>query len=189
MRRQACGETEGKSRRLGLACLLFCSSCLVTNDVEFKVVNSPSSVIRTSPEAFDRVPPASDPDCVPVDGHVVMQFEAAIRDNDVDQKLQVRIFVNGEYALATDAPPATMAIPDRVLSNNICIDANMRFNRACSYVEVLVSSEFNDDPGKQSEPLLPGDIGRAEWFVLGDARNFPYAGPVSCMGHVDAGVP
>jgi hypothetical protein len=173
---------------LGLTCLLSAAACLVTNDVEYKVVNSPPSVVPVSPNQFTYVPRDSDPDCAMSAGKSFMQFDVTIYDEDVDQNLTVRVVVDDKFHSFVDVPPASGAAAQRSLPNVLCIDTAV-FRKPCTKVEVLVTSAFDGNIADVKKPLIPGDLGHTSWFVLGGSRDTPDANPSDCEVLFDAGLP
>lgn len=184
------GQRDGVALRHGralvLTCLVFAAACLVTNDVEYKVVNSPPSLVAVSPPPLTRAPLNSNPDCPMSIGRTMMKFDLTIYDEDVDQDLKIKVLVNGIFTQGIGVPPASGATARRTLPEPLCLDTSL-FVNPCTLVEVLVTSEWADtDP---NAPLTPGDLDRETWFVQGSPMSNADANSSHCEALLDAGVP
>lgn len=151
---------------LSLALAACGMGCLVTEQVDFpKEVNTPPNIL-----ADETVPAANrviiaDLDVFRDDAGVAgapLAFQFAVRDENVEQSLEVRILIRGR--LQGDK---LGAIPGGQLERTYNFDLQpvIDFSNPgeCYTVDVYVSGQFRSEGG--ATPVIPGDVDSVTWWV------------------------
>ena len=197
MRRSAWRTRDGRRARAAGACALaaLTASCLVTDRPEFGEPNVPAHLTPLAPADFTRVPDRPDQAACGTSGIVTestgditpwMAFSVALSDQNIEDRLQARLVINGTEEIATNSIPPT----GEVERGPLVLCAKRRgFSARCNRVEILVSSDFSIT----NEPYateIPGDLARWQWWVLAPSADDPLARPSDCEQQLsDAGVP
>ncbi len=155
------------------------AGCLVTDKIEFDEENVPAIVTRTEqPRVFSRLKSEGDQLCMGDVGSstVAMAFVVNVADANIDDQLDVRAIVNGQWVASATVPPGTFNRGSQLL----CV-RNSALTSECNYVVIGVSRSFaNND----SDPLTPredDDLGTVDFWVLGRADDLPNATPEHCF--------
>lgn len=121
----------------------------------------------------DRI--AGGPDAGPI---ASVRIDVEVRDPDVDQELQYKVYVDYQRGVTDDPviaeflPPRPSGAADR-RRRPLSFDVPIRSLRepGCHRIELLVSQRFqprtSDTTGR--EPLVTGDLGTATWWVATQA--------------------
>lgn len=173
------GRPSLASAALGSGAYLL-SACLVTEKVDYYSPNVPAQVEKLAPEDFDTVPnmpECSDKDTGPNTPWV--RFQIDVSDRDVEDELLARVIVNGKSVTTEDLPVTGRPKRDTF---SYCVQ-RQRLDAACLHVEILVSNKFVDNQGDRQPYLTadPNDVGRVEWWLLGQSENYPEVGPSACQ--------
>jgi hypothetical protein len=150
-------------------------ACLITQHVQ---VDPPDNF---PPAVAD--PLAPPPDYRPIGSHISLAdlepgdagpptsiaFEVAVRDPDVDQRLEYQVWVNyitgSPFALRGLLVPDDATDADRT-TRLLRFDLPRASLIACNRVELRVTSSFQFvDP---REPDIEGDLGTATWWIVSD---------------------
>ncbi len=155
---------------LGLA--LSQMACVVTDPIAFPdEANVPPSIVSRALAAnpldkivrFDVDQSGSSPDGgAPVPNEKT--FEVYVRDPNLTQRLQAKIFVDGlGTSLDREVPPsAQLARPFEFTVAGSFLPLTAEGSGACHKVELLVSGEFRFG---SREPLVDDDLAQAVWWV------------------------
>lgn len=93
-----------------------------------------------------------------------IHFEVEVRDPNVEQPLQGRVYFDNTLLRELLIPPVLDA-PDprrRTVRFDIPLSG---IARGCHLVELLVTSEGGFEPYPSREPREPGDIGSGQWWI------------------------
>jgi len=146
------------------------SGCIATDRIEFEVVeNFPPSII-SQPEAefplneiaainLDDPPSGEGPE---------MLLQTIIRDPNVEQTLEFRIFLDSEPPPAAEFPiqegpiePSGFVERDR----EFAIPYELFTPGRCHKIELVVVGQFADTVVEPRRPVEPGDIDQVTWWV------------------------
>ena len=98
--------------------------------------------------------------------HQAFELDFVVRDPDVDQSLELLVFVDGRSTGIADGDQIPVAVDgDRRVRSVSYSTANILEDLrppGCHTIEILVSGSFL--PGRP-EPTEPGDLGTAVWWV------------------------
>jgi hypothetical protein len=165
---------------LALAGMGLMGACLVTERVDFPFNNSPPVILSMEPDLLTHIPSTLPPVCrssLSLDDRG-FELSLEVRDPDVEDNLDVRVFVNDSTRAHAgfSLPPNGLAKRDRY---PVCVPADAKvFSRACNLVDVRVSRDFKED--KAGEPKTEGDLARARILVLPAVEDLPGASSADC---------
>lgn len=112
-------------------------------------------------------------------GSVTQQFEVTVL-YDAPAALQVRIFRGRDRPCTDDAPgtcgtfvSSGLVVPrtGTQLERKISFSVSMTVPGECTAVDLYVSPEFKNDVPGQHEPVRPGEVAHARWFVAVEQIN------------------
>ncbi len=151
-----------------LAPLLLCvtaSACLVTEDVDYSPEPNWPPSIESQPGAQHplRELVVVDLDALPDGGLSELPLEVEIRDPNVDDELQAKVFVDEEQNATVRAPVPPSGEPVRRLTVAVPLQGPLLV-LGCHRVELRVTRRFRFVPPQ--EPEEPGDLGTAVWWVV-----------------------
>ena len=154
---------------LGL-CFSLLGGCVVTNKIEFDVpTNTPPAIVVTG---LAGTPPGASIDRIirvdrsdPTQPPVTLTFN--VRDPDVSQSLEGRIFVDWDHDTGTGPAPALFTIPpsgtDVRSASQVVPDNLLRGVGECHRIELLVAGSFGPPDGRA--PVETGDIAQAVFWA------------------------
>lgn len=112
------------------------------------------------------------------------QFEAEVRDPDIDETLEGRVYLDNNLALELRPIPTALDSDDPVRRRvSFSIPRESFTMEKCYLVELLVTSEGGFEPFPSRLPRRTGDIGSGTWWV----RVHRSEGPVD-MGRCTVGL-
>lgn len=175
-------------RGLGLVCLLGAAQgCLVTDTIDFPEEANVPPVITSAPGAvnplnrFVRV----DLDEVVDGGSNELRFDVLVRDENVSQRLEAKVFLNYRPEFASPDQelgyfqiPATGSVT-RSASFAVIRD-RVRPAGECHKLELLVSGRFEFEAGSRN-PEIPDDIAQAVWWIATTDRESPVVDARGCQ--------
>ncbi len=148
------------------------SGCIATDRIEFDPAeNFPPSII-SQPEAefpLNEIGQINLDDPLPPDQAAEMPLQVIIRDPNIDQTLEYRIFLDSPPPPAAEFPiqqgtvepnvgllerPSEFFIPYEALGPGIC-----------HKIELVVAGGFASGSVEPRRPVEPGDIDQATWWV------------------------
>jgi hypothetical protein len=152
--------------------LLFLLSCLVTDHPEYGEPNVPAHLVRGLPRDFERARPA--PECV--ESNSWMPFHVEVTDANIDDNLEARIYVNGDWLANRNVQILRTGLAERA-PLVMCADQT-NFNSPCNLVEIRVSRRFalND----VFAPLEPGDLAIVSWWIFDESIEEQEVLPADC---------
>jgi hypothetical protein len=153
----------------GLPLLL---SCLVTDHPEYGEPNVPPHLVRGPPLDFDRARPG--PECVETNSW--MPFHVAVSDANIDDSLEARIYINGDWLSNRNVQISRTGVAERA-PLVMCIDQD-KFNGLCNLVEIRVSRRFALN--NVYEPLEPGDLSIVSWWIFDESAEEQEVLPEDC---------
>lgn len=179
-----------------VACSLSSMACLITREPVYEEApNLPPSVHGSASSPMNRVQvvrldlPSPGADAGPTS--TGLDFTAIVRDPNVRQRLEGRLFVN----LYDGVDPETeepVAEDEAYLRDRIAIPVSGSFERifpftiprgvlipGCNWIELHVSEELQGYPSLA--PVERGDIGTGTWFVGGITAGTPAADLRGCQ--------
>jgi len=153
------------------------AGCLVTDKVDYTVANTPPTITSITPSALTRIPETPPLACSPRLG---IELKVDVRDPDLDDKIQVRVLVNGQLFPGVGNSISASGAPARQ-TLTLCVPSSARFfANACNLLEVLVSSGFVEGSDFAATEI-PGDLARAQLLVLASVSDEPGASSEDCL--------
>ncbi len=148
--------------------LLLCwsvSACLVTEDVDYSPEPNWPPSIESQPGAQHplREMVVVDLDAPPDGGLSDLPLEVEVRDPNVDDELQAKVFVDDGTNATVRAPVPPSGSPVRRLTIAVPLQGPLLV-LGCHRVELRVTRRFRFVPPQ--EPEEPGDLGTAVWWVV-----------------------
>jgi hypothetical protein len=160
------------ARAAGGLPLLFLLSCLVTDHPEYGEPNVPAHLVRGAPLDFERARPG--PECMETNSW--MPFHVEVSDANIDDTLEARIYVNGDWIPNRNVTIVRTGVAERA---PLVICADQRdFDSRCNLVEVRVSRRFALN--EQLEPLEPGDLAIVSWWIFDESTEEQNVVPADC---------
>lgn len=184
-----------RSAWLGLLCGLLpvVSSCLVTENTDFRGAMAKPQPVGLRPAPASAVPFIPDPDCASeIKNERAMRFVSTIFYPDAEQKdLFARLVVNGNAVRDTqvrvDVNGTTMRPPQL---GQQCVPYSA-LSLPCNLVELLTSTDLDkvSADGRPAAGALDPDFGITWWLVLGTSEDQPGASRDDCAAlFLDGGV-
>lgn len=109
-----------------------------------------------------------------------LRFEAEIRDLDVAQALEARVYVDSELVVEYPIPPTIDAADPRRRPFSFTI-SRTGIPPGCHLVELLVSSESGFEFLPSRNPREAGDIGSGQWWIAATSDAQPIVDMALCL--------
>ena len=147
------------------------NGCIATDTIEFDPTeNFPPSII-SQPEALyplDEIGLVNVDDPPPAEGDELL-LQTTIRDPNIDQTLQFRLFVDDDALLEGEIGPSGFVERDR----DFAVAFDTLIPGTCAKVDVVVTTEFAGGIVDPRQPLIPGDFDQAVWWLLVESASQP----------------
>ena len=161
-----------------LGCLT--GGCLVTEDVTYEPEPNLPPSIRSLPDARYPLERVIVLDLDALDGtQMELPLEVEVRDPNVDQELQAKVFVDTLQAASARAlvPPDPEGAVARPLVVTLPLQGPL-LDVGCHRIQLRVTHRFKFQPPDQPEE--PGDMATATWWVFTRSPAERLVDPASC---------
>lgn len=138
---------------------LFGSACVATDTIEFDPTeNFPPSIVSQPEATF----PLDEIGLINLDdGGDELLLQTTIRDPNIEETLQFRLFVNNFPILQDEIEPSGFVERDRDFAVPF---GNLDPDLGCNQIVLVVTSEFAGSIDLR-EPAIPGDFDQVVWWL------------------------
>jgi hypothetical protein len=160
---------------------LLLAGCLVTDHPQYGEPNVPAHLVRGQPDDFAHAGPTTllCGGTGTSSSRLWMAFRALVSDANIDDPLEARIYVNGEWQSGNNVEIAKTGSAER--DPLIICAPQDSFDTPCNLVEVRVSRRFALNEPEQ--PAEAGDVSLVSWWIFDETAEESDVAPVDCAMH------